>query len=264
LEIGAFEGEHTQLLLDHCESVDGTMIVIEPTVRPPLRRIVEKSKRVSLLAETSHAALPHLDAPVDAVLLEGDLNYHTVYVDLKGIGRLSDRMSTHFPLVIFASASWPYARRDMYYSPESLPFGTSHDYARKGLTPWSAGLEDGMINYPFANATMEGGPKNGVLTAVEDFVRETRPPLSLFSLPMNHGLGIIFSEKSPVAQFIQENLTVSPRMRLFLETLELARLNTIVMGLRARRGGQFRSGARAWIARRVRRFGRRLMAKLES
>lgn len=263
LEIGADKGTHTRLLLTYCAASDGSLIVIEPIVTEALREVVGDSRRVTLLAEKSQAALPRLEARIDAVLLEGDLNYHSVLTDLREIAELSQRQGIPFPLVFFANASWPYARRDMYYDPESLPAAARHSYARAAMTPWSPGLEPGMINYPFANAEWEGGAKNGVLTAVEEFVRDADPPLQLFLVPVNHGLGIVFSEGSRAAAFIQENLAVPPWMRLFLETLELARLNTIVSEFRRRHERQRGRGIRGKILCVVRNIGRRVIGILE-
>ena len=264
LEIGAYEGEHTRWLLRYCEAVDGQLIVVEPDVRSPLLRLVEASGRVRIMAEISRTALPKISTPVDSVLLEGDLNYETVLEDLRDIQGLSRRLSTRLPLVVFPNAGWPYARRDMYYDPARLPSSARHEYARMGMSPWSRTLEPGMINHPFANATVEGGPRNGVLTAAEDFVARADGKLRLFALPVNHGLGIIYLAGSREETFILANLVPPPALARFLETWELARLNTIVSGLRARRDRELRSGPRAWIARQVRRIGRRLIARIES
>jgi hypothetical protein len=135
LEIGAFKGEHTRLLLKYCDAFEALLIVIKPAVTPSLQEVISSSKRVHLFAEKSHKALPQINAPVDAVLLEGDLNYYTVYGDLVGIEDLSRRQNIPFPIVLFASASWPYARRDMYYDPDSIPTIERHEYARGGMTP---------------------------------------------------------------------------------------------------------------------------------
>ncbi len=264
LEIGAYEGEHTRWLLRYCEAVQGQLIVVEPEVRSPLRKLVEGAGRVSLMPEISEMALSRISTPVDAVLLEGDLNYHTVLGDLHGIQELSRRMGPRFPLVFFANAGWPYARRDMYYDPQRMPAEGRHEYARMGMTPWLERLEPGMINYPFANAAVEGGPRNGVLTAAEDFVAGAGEKLRLFVIPVNHGLGIICLAGSREEAFVQANLVPPPALARFLETWELARLNTIVSGLRARRDRDRRSGPQAWVARQVRRIGRRLMARMES
>ena len=102
-----------------------------------------------------------------------------------------------------------------------------HEYERSGMTPWFSELKEMMINYPFANAKHEGGPQNGVWTAVEDFVRDSNLPLKLFSLPSNNGLGVIYLENSKAEQFINRNLLVLEGIRLFLETYEISRLNEI-------------------------------------
>lgn len=134
------------------------------------------------------------------------MNYYTVHGDLLSIEDLCRRRNARFPIVFVRITSWPYARRDMYYDPDNIPAAERHEYARSGMTPWSSGLEDGMINYPFANAKHEGGPKNGGLTAVEDFMKESGFSLRLFSLPINHGLGIIYTKGSRAEEFIRTNL----------------------------------------------------------
>jgi hypothetical protein len=264
LEIGADAGTHTRWLLRYCEAVDGRLIVVEPDVRPPLLRMVEGSVHVQLMAEISETALRKIAMPVDAVLLEGDLNYHTVLRDLQGIQELSRRMVRRLPLVVFANAGWPYARRDMYYDSQRMLAEGRHGYARLGMTPWSEGLEKGMINSPFENASVEGGPHNGVLTAAEDFVALAEENLRLYVLPVNHGLGIICLAESPEEHFIRTNVLPPPSLARFLETWELARLNTIVSRLRAWRDRDCRSGPKAWVARQVLRIGRRLLARMES
>ena len=255
LEIGASRGDHTRLLLQYCDTFDANLIVVEPTVMPSLQEVVSSSTRVRLFAERSHEALPHIDVPVDVVLLEGDLNYFSTRGDLLAIAELSRRQNMPFPTVFVRSTSWPYARRDMYYDPEFLPVTGRHDYARMGMTPWSSELEEGKINYPFADASHEGGPGNGVLTAVEDFIRDSELTLHLFSLPVNNGLGIIYGENSPVKELIKNNLLPPPALSLFLETCELARINDINRRLKApqRRG----------LVRVLRRLGRTIIDRIE-
>jgi hypothetical protein len=249
-------------LLAYCEATQGRLTVIEPNVTETLRKVVGSSPQITLLAEKSQTALPRVREQIDAVLLEGDLNYATVLGDLRGIADISRRMSTPFPLVFFANASWPYARRDMYYDPDHMPEADRHRYDRSGMTPWSQGLEAGLINYPFANAEQEGGARNGVLSAVEDFVNENSG-LRLFTFPVNHGLGIVHSESSIAAAFVQHHLAIPMRMRQFLETLELARLNTILSELRRRERMQGTSRIRRSLAHLARRLGRGIIRTLE-
>ena len=247
LEIGADQGDQTRHLLQYCEAVRGSLIVIEPFPTPALREIVGASRRVRLVVDKSHRALPGIDTPVDAVLLEGDLNYYAVHGDLVGIERLSRSTNRPLPL-IFVRTGWPYARRDMYYDPDDMPPEGKHGYHTSGITPWSADLEAVMINSPFANAVHEGGKRNGILTAVEDFVRESSYPLGLFSLPLNHGLGIVYTRGSAAESFIEDNFVPPPGLNRLLETVELARLNDIIGRLRAKRD---RSSGRSGIRRLI-------------
>ena len=60
----------------------------------------------------------------------------------------------------------------------------------RGVSPGEAALVDRGLNARFANALVEGGPENGVLTAIEDFVA-SRGHISLHVLPFHNGLGIL-------------------------------------------------------------------------
>jgi hypothetical protein len=46
-----------------------------------------------------------------------------------------------------------------------------------------------------ANALHEGGPRNGVLTAIEDFIASHASPIALYKLPFFNGLGIMIPEE---------------------------------------------------------------------
>jgi hypothetical protein len=104
---GAASGKksaQTSAITPVCSSVivdvaNGTLTVVEPFVSQSYGEIVSRSKNVSLLEAKSQEALPLLEGPVDAVLLEGDLNYHTVYGDLSGWRTWPDRQGAPFPLI---------------------------------------------------------------------------------------------------------------------------------------------------------------------
>jgi len=90
---------------------------------------------------------------------------------------------------------WPYGRRDLYYVPERIPADQRQPFARSGIVRGRSELSPRGINAVFANAKHEGGPRNGVLTAVEDFIDETQRELELFILPGDEGLGIVVDRK---------------------------------------------------------------------
>lgn len=254
LQIGAYKGEHTQHLLKYCQQVDGMLTIIEPVITPELEAILAGASHYKLIADKSVVAIPQVDSPVEVVLLNGDLNYYTAYGDLLAIEKLANSMAISFPTVIHKSTYWPYARRDMYYDPNSIPGSARHRAAQIGMTLWSSELREGMINAPFYNARIEGGSKNGVLTAVEDFINGSNEPLHLFTLPINHGLGIIYTDGSKVEAFIKNRLTPPPALRLLLETWEIARLNDIIRRLQL-------TGLESH--HHLRRLVRRLLAKIK-
>lgn len=86
----------------------------------------------------------------------------------------------------------------MYYFPESIPVAMRKPSALRGLEPGRSELleESEGMNCTVYNALYEYGEQNGVLTAVEDFMRESTFNLKLYKLYSNNGLGIIVPEDS--------------------------------------------------------------------
>ena len=83
----------------------------------------------------------------------------------------------------------------MYYAPDALPDEALHPHsfelgslpgcARRRARAGSAG------GGSFAVALHEGGPRNGILTAIEDFL-EGRDDLVFVDVPAIFGLGVIY------------------------------------------------------------------------
>ena len=265
LEVGADQGQHTRLLMTYCQQVGGRLTVVEPFVSPALEQIIGTSSAVTLLPQKSHQALEEFAGSVDAVMLEGDLNYATVLRDLTQVQRIAKRSNGAFPLVFFKNSSWPYAHRDMYYDPEDADPKDVHGRERSGMTPWSLGLVAGKLNSPFWNAEREGGARNGVLSAVNDFVANSTESLSIFRIPYNFGLGILYAPGTPAADFIREKLLPPPNLFRLLETFELARINEINRESGASEGPPLppTRGLRRLLTRLVRGGGRRLLELLE-
>ncbi len=63
--------------------------------------------------------LPLLEE-IDAVILDGDHNWYTVYNELKLLSRQVDD-GRPYPLVLVHDIGWPYGRRDLYYDPDVDP-----------------------------------------------------------------------------------------------------------------------------------------------
>lgn len=227
-EIGAEFGGMSQLLADFCHSADGNFTTIDPTPQAEFLEWVQASSHVSHIAEPSLDAMPSL-RDIDAWVIDGDHNYYTVVNELRGVDALSRRDGK--PLLAFLhDVSWPCARRDCYYAPERIPDEHRHAHSHDvgvGLddddcAPGRGFRGDGQ----FAWSLHAGGPRNGVLTAVEDFLAEAHSderPLGYASIPAVFGLGVIFDMTTPWASDVA-NLLLPYHENELLAALEVNRL----------------------------------------
>lgn len=191
VEIGALHGEHTVKLLGYCHREKASLIVIDPSPAFHEKQWGEEiSRRMILLRERSLDVLPRLGW-MDAVLIDGDHNWYTVYHELKEIEKFAVR-TNYFPLVFLHDTEWPYGRRDYYFNPDAIPPEFRQPYARKGLVyGQSMVVDQGGFNPGGIHAIHENGPRNGVLTAIEDFLKETAFPITLHRVASHNGLAIL-------------------------------------------------------------------------
>lgn len=194
VEVGAFMGELTRLLLRWGESADASVVAIDTSPHPDLEALEPAHDNLRLVRSTSHAALAELPL-ADAIILDGDHNYHTVSGELRIIADRSARQQRQLPLLLLHDVGWPHGRRDDYYVPERIPAEHRQPLADAGLYPGEPGTYHGGI--PCDNpAAHEGGPRNGVLTAVEDFI-SAYEALRLAIVPSFYGLGVIWDTTGP-------------------------------------------------------------------
>jgi hypothetical protein len=181
-----------------------------------------------------HILRPSLEAfddlgQVDAWLIDGDHNWYTVFNELKQIEALNRRDGK--PMLAFLhDIAWPSGRRDMYHAPLQIPAKHRHAYDFEGgvfpgknAPTWGRGFR-GMGE--FAWAKHEGGPCNGVRTAIDDFLAETKAEgreYAFCEVPAVFGLGIMFSADAPWSAQVAALLMPYHRNRL-LASLERNRL----------------------------------------
>jgi hypothetical protein len=80
----------------------------------------------------------------------------------------------------------------LYYQPDTIPLEFRHPFAQKGMIRGQSRLADaGGLNSKYSNALEEGGPKNGVLTAVEDFLAQYPKDYRFFRIRYQYGLGVL-------------------------------------------------------------------------
>ena len=89
-------------------------------------------------------------------------------------------------------------------------------------------LDEGGMNRHLNNALHEHEPKDGVLTAVEDFLSASRQELDLIELPGIHGLGILtptsLKKQNPDLARLLGELDFPPSVVRYVDGVERARL----------------------------------------
>lgn len=201
VEIGAPTGLNTPKLLDYCLHTDAVCHVIDPLPQfeVDLMKAWYEDKFV-LHQDLSLKALPEIEF-YDAILIDGDHNWYTVYHELKQVEEMNAK-SGQFPIVMLHDVAWPYGRRDMYYNPKTVPEEFRQPHEPKGIAPGVSELVDGGANADLYNALHENGERNGVLTAAEDFLKQSSIPLRLHLLHSNNGFAVILPAASELNPFI--------------------------------------------------------------
>ncbi len=150
---------------------------------------------------------------MDAALIDGDHNWYTVYNECKAAGRGRPAAAgAPLPVMILHDVLWPYGRRDLYYSPDNIPEEFRQTYETRGMSPHKKKLlNGGGMNMQLHNAVEEGGPRNGVMTGLEDWMAEYDKPLRAVVLPIYFGLAIVVEE---------ERLERQPELAAVLDRLE--------------------------------------------
>ena len=206
VEIGAENGTMTSSLIDYTDQCEGELVSIDPLPSKETEQLFNKYKHTKLLKDYSLDVLSQCSA--DAYLIDGDHNYYTVYNELQYCWEISDHADKHF-LAFLHDVGWPWGRRDLYYNPNMIPVPFRQPYAwDKGVTFRCPGVINGGFRGEgqWAVALKEGGPRNGVMTAVEDFVKN-RPGRFLWAyIPVIFGLGVLFDSSAPWRNELSEIL----------------------------------------------------------
>jgi hypothetical protein len=227
VEIGAYAGDLTRVLLDWAAGTGASVVAIDPTPHERLIELSTEHSELELVQEPSHEALVRIDLP-DAVIIDGDHNYYTVSEEL----RLIDESTAggELPLLLLHDVGWPHGRRDAYWIPEAIPEERRQPTLERPLIfPGNVGVvETGMPMY--AAAEREGGPRNGVLTALEDYL-DRRGDLRVAMVPVFFGLAVVWPADAPWAQAVAAFLGPWDRHPV-LERLESNRVHHLALGHR--------------------------------
>jgi hypothetical protein len=242
LEIGADAGWNTRHILAYCRATGARAQIIDPSPAAALTAVLAEYPQ-----EHTYHRLRSVNAigalqPPDIALIDGDHNWWTVYRELELLYALAREQKAAPPVVLLHDVAWPYARRDMYYDPDAMQSLQRHAHAHVGMLPGISELVETGINGVLANATHEGGPRNGVLTAIEDFLASTGAEVMFKVLPFFNGLGILIPKErlsSPlgalVNRFYAPESLLEACVQLDLSCMQLLAQLTQTQGLLTRR-----------------------------
>ncbi|EZP47355.1 class I SAM-dependent methyltransferase [Delftia sp. RIT313] len=241
VEVGSEYAGSTKILAAYAASNKATLHVIDPAPKADPDLILADFKGAyQFIREKSLDVLPKLNA--DIYFLDGDHNYWTVFNELKSIYSINPNA-----WVVLHDVGFPCARRDMYYNPFSIPKEGLHEFSYDH----GVNLEKGSVQYRsgfwgaghYAIALSSDTPRNGVLTAIEDFM-QNRGELHYESIPLIFGLGVITPKTN--RDFIQRIL--QPYQGELCHILETNRLDLYNEVLRLNRFVP-RTFVRRWLNR---------------
>ena len=204
-EIGTAAAEHSKLLYNKfLKRHSGELVVIDPAPRGPFSAWIDECDgMVTHFSEYSLTGIPKVSG-VDAWFIDGDHNWYTVFNELLLIEKASEE--SNIPALIFLhDVGWPCGRRDMYYDPRQIPteFVQPFSLPDVGIVMENLPSVKGLLVGPNW-ALKEGGPRNGVMTAVEDFMSAAKQKYYFMNIPVLLGLGVLINVDHPaVVQIVK-------------------------------------------------------------
>lgn len=229
VEIGADSGINTKRILEFCQATAARCHIIDPTGIRNQAECAELLAQCGVLHERRSLEVLAELGDADVYLIDGDHNWYTVYNELRTIldsARAAGRKA--LPVMLFHDVLWPYGRRDLYYCLQDVPAEFRQPSQVAGLLlGQSRAVPDFGINADLEHALDEGGPRNGVLTAIEDFVAENDGLYELLLMPGFHGLGLLLPRSGlPAAtrKGLAALFSLTDAARLHLEAVEEDRL----------------------------------------
>ncbi|WBF44020.1 HAD family hydrolase [Serratia rubidaea] len=187
-EIGIETGEFSSILEDYIK--DGVIKEyhgVDVCITKKIGFNSHYHEMTSLEYLTSEEHLGH-----DLYLVDGDHNYYTVTAELENIFSAASGKK----ICILHDTNWPCGRRDFYYNPAQIPAEATNplSWDKKLVRSSSEMQELGFYgNGSFAISEVENTPKNGVMTAIEDFI-SSNGKFKTISFPQFLGVTILFNE----------------------------------------------------------------------
>lgn len=170
---GKIDNQMFDYVSNYCEQSEGSYVTLD----------IQDNLSVDLKFNR-FASLSNLKN-YDVILLNDDPNWYTVYNELNIINETNDE----FPLVLICHNKFPNQRRDSYMNPDYIPLEFRNDFSNN-LEYGEVSIHDG-----FFHSLDENTPKNGVLTAIEDFLNENAS-ISVMDIKLGDGITILYYDNS--------------------------------------------------------------------
>jgi len=225
VEIGCEYAGSTFQFLEYCKYNNAFLYIIDPSPFVDVDEVLKGYKGYyEFIKAKSIDALPIIPK-ADLYVVDGDHNYWTVFNEL---GLIFDN---NIPLAILHDVGFPCARRDLYYNPSNIPNEHLNAYTYDhGLNINDELVSNGGFHGAghFALSLETGREKMGVLTAVEDFLKNNKD-LIYQNIPLIFGVGFITSNEtyhlikniiSPYQINLMREIEKN-RMELYLKVLAL-------------------------------------------
>lgn len=198
VEIGAENGYNTRALLNYAAKRHILLDTVDPFL-PENAKLLLQSPQFRFHQTVSGEYLSGNDR-YHVIFMDGDHNYETVLMDLETIDR--KRKQNCIKVIFLHDVCWPWAYRDIYYGPERIKAPHPYDYNIRVSPYEEERSEQGLSSGNYATALAEGGENNGVLCAVENFLKTTGSRWRFKSFPVLYGIGVLYD----VENFSQKEL----------------------------------------------------------
>ena len=215
VEVGSDYGHNTKNLLEFCRENGSSLTSIDPHPKYDVTTYQRNYSDIFYhVQDMSLSGLKKIDY-ADVILIDGDHNWYTVYHELKEIDTKGDK---RFPLIIFHDTGWPYGRRDMYYDPNNIPKEFLQENQVNGVIPGKSELfTKGGFNHHLHHAVKEGGARNGVLTAIEDYVHDSDTDFMLQSFEGLNGISFLYRNDDKFINNLLSSLNIEKRLNKLVE-----------------------------------------------
>ena len=226
-EIGSDQGNNTDLLVTFCNKNNIELDIVDPIQLNS--RISDSKGLIRHHKKKSIEYLVQVNKPANVYFIDGDHNYKNVSAELTLIDKLTKKINS--PVCMFIhEMSWPWAYRDLYYSPDELLPKDRSATSDISVSPYSESpVHDGLPTLDkYVFSRLEGGEANGVRKAVEDFLHD-HTDWKFTYIPSLYGLGILWTDSRLSDEQAKVLYDIDSHTNFFKDFLSILEWNRIAL-----------------------------------